>query len=256
MTDYPLVSIIIPCYNYGQFIEETIKSASEQTYENIEIIVVNDASTDPLTIRVLEKLEQNNNIVVIHHEKNKGLPAARNTAIKAASGKFILPLDADDTIEPTIVEKTAKVLIEKPNVGFVSVGMRCFGDTNSTYLPPKYNFHTLLHQNIVTVTSLFRKKAWSQVGGYNEELIYGYEDWEFWINLAKHGWQGSCVEELLFNYRKHGKSMIDDAVKKHSFIINQIIEIHKDLYTSKLVNNKKTKQKITKSYSFRNNDIS
>lgn len=246
----PLVSIIIPCYNYGQFVEEAVQSAIEQTYENIEIIVVNDASTDPLTIAVLQKLAEEKEITLLHHPVNKGLPATRNTAIKATKGVYILPLDADDTIEPTIVEKTVRVLNEKENVGFVSVGMRFFGEENFIHIPPTFNLYTLLHQNIVTVTSLFRKKAWEQVGGYNEQFIFGYEDWEFWINLAKHGWDGFVIEEPLFNYRKHGKSMIDDAVKKHHFIISQIKAIHYDLYTRQSIKKEKIQRKPGNSRSF------
>ncbi|MCT8140375.1 glycosyltransferase family 2 protein [Anaerobacillus sp. CMMVII] len=142
----PLVSIVIPCYNYGRYLKDAIDSALKQTYHNIEVIVVNDASTDEFTIEKLREFEKQENITVIHHKQNKGLPAARNTAIKAASGKYILPLDADDTIEPTTVEKAAKILEEQKNVGIVSLGMRFFGDVNFIHIPPKFDFLTLLHR--------------------------------------------------------------------------------------------------------------
>lgn len=197
---------------------------------------------------------------MIDHQTNLGLPATRNTAIAASSGKYILPLDADDTIESTIIEKTTKVLEEMADVGFVSVGTHYFGDIDTIHIPPTFDFHTLLYHNIVTGTSLFRKSAWEQVGGYNESLIHGYEDWEFWISLAKHGWQGHLVEEALFNYRKHGKSMLGDAIKKHAYIISQIIEIHPELYyptsSLKLINqnSKKAKKskKTSRTITFRN----
>ncbi|WP_084031657.1 glycosyltransferase family 2 protein [Anaerobacillus arseniciselenatis] len=229
-TIQPLVSIIIPCYNYGKYIEEAVQSALDQTYENIELIIVNDASTDPFTIDILEKLNHHSKLTIIHHESNKKLPAARNTAIKAASGKYILPIDADDKVDRTIVEKTVEVLEERADVGFVSVGIQYFGAINKVSIPSPFNLKTLLYRNIVSVTSLFRKEAWEQVGGYNEKFIYGYEDWEFWLNLAKHGWHGVLIKEPLFHYRKHGKSMIDDAVKKHLKIVSQIINIHSELY--------------------------
>ncbi|WP_161568304.1 glycosyltransferase family 2 protein [Anaerobacillus alkaliphilus] len=246
MNDIPLVSIIIPCYNYGKYVEEAISSAKNQTYQNVEIILVNDASTDPLTKNVLKKVEGDTSVTVIHHEVNKGLPAARNTAINTSSGKYILPLDADDTIESTIVEKTMKILEETTDVGFVSVGMRYFGDVNFVHVPPPINFYKLLYHNNVSVTSLFRKIAWEQVGGYNESLTEGYEDWEFWINLAKHGWRCSCVEEPLFNYRKHGNSMITESKKKHHYIYNQIKNIHRDLYLPTKLSQMKYQWRVTK----------
>lgn len=257
----PLVSIIIPCYNYGEYIDEAVGSALNQTYKNIEVIIVNDASTDSNTIEKLNMLEKQENVTVIHHKKNKKLPATRNTGIKVAKGTYILPLDADDTVEPTIVEKTVKVLEERADVGFVSVGMRFFGNEDYIYIPPKFSFKKLLHQNIVTVTSLFRKIAWEEVGGYNEQFIHGYEDWEFWISLAKHGWNGYCVEEVLFNYRKHGYSMIDSAIEKHAALVHQIQQIHKDVYSitnsskynkHSLEKKNKTKPKHSNSVSFRN----
>lgn len=236
----PLVSIIIPCYNYGIYLEEAVGSALNQTYKNIEVIIINDASTDPFTIKILKDLEHCQNITIIHHKKNKGLPSTRNTGVKASGGKYILPLDADDTIDPMTVEKTTHVLENNSDLGFVYTGTRFFGDINDSYIPPKYSFYTLLYHNIVSPTSLFRKEAWEQVGGYNEEFIYGYEDWEFWINLAKHGWHGFLIDEPLFNYRKHGKSMIDSTIQKHQYIVNQILRIHHDLYTP--INSKNIKR--------------
>lgn len=237
----PLVSIIIPCYNYGLYLGEAVQSALNQTYKNIEVIVVNDASTDPLTVSKLKELEESLIPQVIHHEKNKGISATRNTAIKASTGKYILPLDADDKIDPTTVEKTVGVLEKNPEIGFVSMGMRFFGDVDDIYIPPKYNFYTLLYRNIISPTALFRKEAWEQVGGYNEDFIYGYEDWEFWINLGKNEWEGFLIEEPLFLYRKHGKSMIDTALKNHHLIINQLLKLHHELYIP--INSNKIKRK-------------
>ncbi len=246
LNDTPLVSIIIPCYNYGKYLEEAVSSAQHQTYSNVEIIVVNDASTDPLTIEVLKKFEDDTTVTILHHADNKGLPATRNTAISYSSGKYILPLDADDTIEPTIVEKTAAILEEQGDVGFVSVGIRYFGDVNYVQHPPTFHFYKLLYHNTVSVTSLFRRTAWEEVGGYNEGLIHGYEDWEFWINLAKHGWKGSCIEEPLFNYRKHGKSMISETKKKHNTIYKQIKDIHKDVFLPETINQIRSQWKLQK----------
>lgn len=225
----PLVSVIIPCYNYGKYVVEAIDSCLKSSYNNIEIIVVNDCSTDLYTNNVLSHLNKPKTYV-INHTENKGLPASRNTAIKAAKGKYIVPLDADDTIEPTYIQKTVHVLEMQPRVGFVSTGRRHFGTENLIHVPPQYNFYKLLFQNICSVTSLFRKEAWEEVGGFNEKMKDGYEDWDFWISLGEKGWFGHRIPDILFNYRKHGKSMIDDAVEKHDDLVKQIRENHPELY--------------------------
>lgn len=225
----PLVSIIIPCYNYGQYVVEAIDSCLQSSYENFEIIVVNDCSTDPYTNNVLSNLNKPKTYV-INHTENKGLPASRNTAIKAAKGKYFLPLDADDTIEPAFIQKTVRVLEKHPNVGFVATGRRHFGTENKIHVPPKYNLYKLLFQNICAVTSLVRKEAWEEVGGFNEKMIDGYEDWAFWISLGEKGWYGRRIDDILFNYRKHGESMITESIKKHDDLVKQIRDNHPELY--------------------------
>lgn len=224
-----LVSIIIPCFNHGKFLDEAISSCLKQTYENIEIIIVNDCSTDPFTIELLRNLSYSKT-KLINHERNKGVAAARNTGIQHSSGCYILALDADDTIEPQFLEKTVPILEKNSSVGFVGTGIRHFGNEDREYIPPPFSFYKLLYHNLYIVTSLFRKEAWEQVGGFNEAFIYGYEDWDFWISLAKKGWMGDCVPEILFNYRSHGKSKIHEAKGRHHYIVSQIIANHRDLY--------------------------
>lgn len=225
----PIVSVVIPCYNYGEFVEDAINSCLNSTFQEIEIIVVNNGSTDPFTIETLNRLDKPKTRVV-HIEKNIGLPYGRNFGIKAAKGKYILPLDADDKIHSTYIEKAYRVMEDKPQVGFVTCGMEYFGDDYWVWMPPPFDFDRLLLQNYVNVASLFRKKAWQDVGGYNESMLDGYEDWDFWISLAEKGWLGDTIEEVLFFYRRHGKTMSHDAGQKHEFIYKQIQANHPDLY--------------------------
>lgn len=225
----PLVSIIIPCYNYGKYVVEAIDSVLNNTYKRLEIIVVNDCSTDSYTNEVLSNLAKPNTKVITHSE-NRGLPAARNTGISASSGKYIVTLDADDTIHPQFIEKTVQVLENRPEIGFVSTGRRHFGNQNLTHVPPPYNFYKLLFTNIASCTSTFRKVAWEQVGGYKEDMREGYEDWEFWISLGEKGWIGHRIPDILFNYRKHGNSMITDSVKIHDKLVQTIRDYHSELY--------------------------
>lgn len=225
----PLVSVIIPCFNYGKYVVEAIDSALNNTYKNIEVIVVNDGSTDPYTNEVLSKLSKPKTMV-IHHNENKGLPAARNTGIAASKGKYIVPLDADDTIQPKFIEKTVRVLENRPKVGFVSTGRRHFGQQDLIHIPPPFNFYKLIFENIAAVTSTFRKEAWEKVGGFKEAMRDGYEDWEFWISISEKGWIGHRIPDILFNYRKHEHSMVTESIKKHDELVQRIRNAHPDLY--------------------------
>lgn len=225
----PIVSVVIPCYNYGQYLEDAVNSCLNSTFQDLEIIVVNNGSTDHYTIEFLNRLNKPKTRV-IHVDKNIGLPHGRNVGIREAKGRYILPLDADDMIHPTLIEKTHQVLETKPQVGFVTVGLEYFGDQYWVWLPPLFDFNRLLVENIVCVCSLFRKQAWIDAGGYNESMLDGYEDWDFWISVAEKGWLGDAVPEALLYYRRHSSNMSTESGKKHSAIVQQIRSNHPALY--------------------------
>ncbi|MFZ3197779.1 MAG: glycosyltransferase family A protein [Bacillus mycoides] len=224
----PIVSIIIPCYNYGDFLEEAIDSCLDSTFQDLEIIVVNDGSTDPDTITVLNKLNKKPKTCVIH-QGNKGVSAARNLAIRKSKGKYFLPLDADDKIHPTLIEKGYKILETNSEIGFVTHWTQIFGTENSVLDFPSFDEKILLSQNIVINTSLTRKKAWHDVDGYDEKIL-GYEDWDFWISLVEKGWKGYTIPEILFYYRRHGKSKNFRDNENSMDHIKQIRDKHCELY--------------------------
>jgi glycosyltransferase involved in cell wall biosynthesis len=225
----PLVSVVIPCYNYGKYVEEAIDSCLQSTLTDLEIIVVNDGSTDPDTIEFLAQLDKPKTLVI--HQENKGLPAARNVGIRQSRGKYILPLDADDKIDPSLLEKEVDILESDPHLGFVTSWMKSFGDSQVVWRFPAYNFYKLLFCNMVANSSLFRKEAWEQVDGYNEQMKRGYEDWDFWISLGEKGWRGNTIPEALLFWRKHSRSMISESVRIHDHLVEQIIQNHPSLYT-------------------------
>lgn len=223
------VSVVIPCYNYGHFLNEAIESCLNSTFKDIEIIVVNDGSTDSNTIKILNNID-NFKIRVIHQE-NQGLGAARNSGIREAKGEYILPLDADDKIHPTLIEKEYKILKEKPELGFVTHWTEAFGIEDFVWDVPCFDVETLLKRNIVCVTSLFRKNAWIEAGGYNEQMSeQGFEDWDFWISIVENGWSGYTIPEILFYYRRHGRTMFDNANEKYDKLYKEIKNNHKEIY--------------------------
>lgn len=225
------VSIIIPCYNQAGYVEEAVLSAINQTYQNIEIICVNDGSTDK-TSEVIKKLvDKYKNIVFFDEPENKGVVAARNFAIQACTGEYILPLDADDTIEPTYVEKAVKVLDENKNIGVVYCRAKIFGAEDKIWDLPAYSKESFLYGNVVFCTALFRKSDFVKAGGYKANMEHGWEDYDLWLSFVELGLDVYQIDEILFNYRKHhNESRTDSSNKNIHKIFKQIIKNHLDLY--------------------------
>jgi glycosyltransferase involved in cell wall biosynthesis/SAM-dependent methyltransferase len=228
----PVVSVVIPCYQQAVYLPEAVDSVVAQTFAAWEIIVVNDGSPDNTsdTARALIAKYPGRHIRLVE-QANSGLPAARNAGIRASRGRYILPLDADDKLAPAMLEKLVAVLEAQPKVGFAYPHIRHFGALQTEYPLPDFDRETLIaRDNIACVSSLFRKTAWEQAGGYNETMREGYEDWDFWISCVEQGWEGHCVHEPLFLYRKHANSMLTDANRKREKLIASIVRNHPKLY--------------------------
>jgi len=231
MNQQPLVSIIIPTYNDTEYLKEAINSALAQTYKNIEIIVINDGSTNIKDIKYLEKFPYLFDTVKLINKKNEGLSLARNTGIKESKGEFIIPLDADDMISTDFVEKTLRVISKDSNIGVVYTNQRFFGDENKIMEMLDFDFEKLLSINHVSVCSLIRRTAYDVVKnnngvGYNPNMKFGYEDWDFWISIAECGYKFECIHQPLFWYRKRTNSMSTLTVTKHDFLIERLIQNH------------------------------
>jgi glycosyltransferase involved in cell wall biosynthesis len=226
----PLVSVVIPCYNYGQYLEQAIDSVLAQTYTNFEIIVVDDGSTDPDTIMLLNSLTKPKTRMV--RTSNLKLPAARNNGIKEAKGKYICCLDADDLLKPTYLEKCL-IKLETENLDICYTWVQEFGDSQAVIPTKEFDIDSLMLQNCLHVSAVFKRDIWESVGGYNESMVDGYEDWDFWLAIAKAGGTGAKIDEPLFLYRKHGYSMISSALKKHDTLYKQVKNNHETLYINK-----------------------
>lgn len=203
----PKVSIIIPCYKQAQYLSDAITSALNQTYKDIEVIVVNDGSPDNTT-EIAKRFPK----VKVIEKENGGLSSARNAGIKASKGGWILTLDADDKLDEKFIERT----INKADI--VSTTQKEFGLSERTWKPYKDNpvYEDFIVRNQINCCSLFRKEIWEMVGGYDEQMREGYEDWEFWIRATRAGYKVKVVWEELFFYRKHGDSMVTHAQKNHA----------------------------------------
>jgi glycosyltransferase involved in cell wall biosynthesis len=193
------VSVIITCYNLGKYLPEALDSALAQTHPDLEVVLIDDGSTDPETIRVLDSLAPHPQLRVLR-TANQGVARARNYGIAQATGEYILPLDADDRIHPEYAARAAAILDAHPDVVFVGCHYRTFGLRQVEYRPAEYRLPDMLVENVVPISSVFRRSAWEAVGGYCPELN-SIEDWDLWIGMLEHGWQGIVIPEILFEYR-------------------------------------------------------
>jgi len=221
----PLISVVVPYYNAGATISETLQSLKNQSFRNFEIIIVNDGSTEEMSNDKLAEVAKNNPDIAIVRQSNKGVAAARNKAIEGARGKYIVCLDSDDMLDSLYLEKCAAVLETEPNIDFVYSDMRLFGVRNEVYEEAEYNSNDIIHNNMVTTAAMFKRTAWAAVGGYKSKI--GYEDWEFWITLAEHGFFGKHIKEPLFNYRTAISSRYISDKSKHSDNMRDISKLHK-----------------------------
>jgi len=229
----PRVSVIIPCYNHGQYIGEAVQSVLNQTYQDFEIIIVNDGSTDADTNSILNNHSMPKTRVL--NTTNQGLASARNNGIREARGKYILPLDADDKISSNYLEETVSILDNNQKVGIVYCEAQFFGEVNGKWELPEYSLDAMLQDNIIFCSGLFRKAEWERVGGYNPSLVDGWEDYDFWLCLIELGLLVYKVPKIMFYYRVSFNSMvrsksIDQKVRAFVRIFNR----HESLFVTNI----------------------
>lgn len=229
MNQNKLVSIIVPCYNDWQYVEQAVNSALNQTYPHKEVIVVDDGS-DAKTKAVLKKIEHK--ITKLITQENQGQSTARNVGIDSAKGEYILVLDSDDFFEPTFCVKAIQVIAENPEVKIVSCYSILFYEDGSSCI-----FETLggrlesfLFKNYALGSALFKKDDWSSCGGYDEMMKLGYEDWEFYIRLLKGGGIAEIIKESLYTYRQRNGTTTDKAQSNKYELYRYIFVKHSDLY--------------------------
>jgi hypothetical protein len=202
----PRVSVIIPFYNQEAYLQEALASVQASDYPDVEIIVVNDGSTNPQARALFDSLDGSR--VVKIDKRNGGLASARNAGLARATGKFILPLDADDLIESHYISAAVDALVNNPELAYVTCYARHFGDLDNHYVPLG-----LVRELMVLVNpagkccSLFRKSVLEELGGYDEAMI-SFEDWNVLCRIAATPWDGDVLPEAYFRYRRHGDSMV------------------------------------------------
>jgi glycosyltransferase involved in cell wall biosynthesis len=231
-----LVSIVVPCYEQAQYLVECVASVMRQTYQAWELIIVDDGSPDDCS-EVATRLMADNPGREIHlvRQENSGVARARNNGIANARGDYILPLDADDVLAPLFLERTVAALDAQTEMQFAYTDHQHFGASDIVIRCIDYVPRAVMAHNRFAYCTLYRRLVWEKVGGYNTNMIAGYEDWDFWVSAVQHGLLGVHIPEVLFFYRakegsRDAKARVHDAELKAQIIVN-----HPGLYSPSML---------------------
>lgn len=228
-----LVSIIVPCYNQACYLPETLDSVLNQTYENWECIIVNDGSPDN-TSEVVNKYINKDKRFLLIEQVNQGLAMSRNNGIHESHGEFILPLDSDDLIEPTYIEKAINYFLENPETRLVYSEADRFDQTREYWKLPEYKYEDEIWSNRIFCSAIYRRSDFDKTNGYNPNMKGGFEDWDFWLSLLNADDHVYRIPEVLFHYRYRRNSMLCEADKKKDFLYKQIYINHPEIYSEYL----------------------
>lgn len=222
-----LVSIIIPCYNAGALVEEAVASALAQRDADVEVVVVDDGSTDQATLEALGRVARLPRVQCIRQD-NAGPAAARNRAIRAACGEFVLPLDADDRFAPGYAAAALAAMVATPRVGIVYCRAVKFGAEHGPWRLPEYSPQEMAVDNVIFCSAMFRRADWQAVGGYNESLRHGMEDYDFWLRLIQLGREVVQLPEDLFLYRVQAQSRTTRFMAERPHVVSTYATIFRD----------------------------
>ncbi len=230
-TTSPTISIIVPCYNQAQYLPETLQTVLDQNYQYWECIIVNDGSPDNTEEIALEWCERDTRFKYLKKE-NGGLSDARNYGIRHSVGKYILPLDSDDKISQDYMLEAIDVLEKDPSIKLVFCRAKLFGVDNDEWDLLPYTYDNLLFvRNCIYCSAIYKRSDYDQTVGYNKNMIYGWEDYDFWLSLLKREDKVVKLDKFHFFYRTKNVSMrtLINEEKEH-YLRLQIFKNHMDIY--------------------------
>ncbi len=224
------VSVVIPCFNYGRHLAEAVESVLTQSERDVEVIIVDDGSTDDSRAVAQSLIEAHPEASIrLIAQAHCGSPGqTRNVGIGAARGEYVVCLDADDRLHHEYVARCASALDARAEAAIAYGDVQMFGDADTLHVPPEWDTRVQLDCNFLDVVSMFRRSVWTEVGGYDTEI--GYEDWDFWIAVIERGWTGVKAPGALWYYRKHGSGVFAQHTARDQEIKARIVLKHTGLY--------------------------
>ncbi len=221
-------SVVIPCFNKGAFLGETLDCLARQARPADEVIVVDDGSTDPFTRERLRELCADYSTrlpIQLIEQPNAGPSAARNTGIARATGDWILPLDADDLLTPDALERYARAIEREPEVDIWYPDIIHFGTEENVWWAEEFNPSRLLRENLMVSSAAIRRRLFDEGLHYNERIRIGFEDWEFYIHaVCERGAIARPLRAAVFCYRRWGYSRYDLSCERDTAARQQIRE--------------------------------
>lgn len=232
MSGLPSISVIIPCFNYGRFLNDSLSSVFAQTVQPVEVLIVDDGSTDPETLTIMNDFAQRG--IKVIHQDNRGLAGARNSGIRNASGEYVYFLDADDIMFPSCLETLGGLLDDDREAVAACSGVKLMGGKHrGTEWHASYSPYRILVQNLWAAGIMLRRRQLEQrCLWYDESMRHGYEDWEFNIRLAQRGERVKVFPGALYHYRIHRNSMLTDSRTRHVELVSYIRGKHQEAYTA------------------------
>jgi glycosyltransferase involved in cell wall biosynthesis len=229
VTASPRIAVVIPCFDDGATLSEAIASAYRQD-EPVELVVVDDGSTDPATLEVLGRLESNGVSVV--RQANAGPGAARMAGLARTTAPYVLPLDADDVLLPHVLGELAAALDARPRAAAAWGWYERFGDESTLQRTARcLDAWQLTYMNDLPATALLRRDALDRVGGWGASR--GYEDWDLWLSLAEDGWEGVGLPRPVYRYRRQGVRVAHEDVARHDEIAERLAARHPRLWAAR-----------------------
>lgn len=232
------IEAVVTSYNQGTLILEALDSLCSQTVRPGRIILVDDGSTDPASLAVLDQIEAGGGPipVTVIRRANGGVSAARNTGIRAARAPMVLVLDGDDRLEPAFLEKVGALLRSRSELTAASSWLHTFGVLDAVVRPAGGGLATFLSRNCCPATHLLRRRAWVRCGGYDETMRAGFEDWEFFLSLLETAPDAEIgiVPEPLIDYRTAPASSNIQSMHKRLDLMRFLIEKHAASYQAHL----------------------
>jgi glycosyltransferase involved in cell wall biosynthesis len=220
------ITVIVTNYNYGTFLEEAVDSVLRQEGGAPRIILVDDGSTDPYTLQVLDRLPDDVQVV---RRENAGVASARNVGLELADTPFMMILDADDRLRPRALNLLRQTLEADSSLGFAYGITRFFGEWEGEMTMPSYDPYKLLYRHTIGASCLMRRELVESVGGFDAQFG-GYEDWEFWLHALEKGWRGRRVEEITLEYRRHAVTKLRADRREYRRWFKRLRDKHADLY--------------------------
>lgn len=231
----PTATFVIPCFNHGRFVAKAVESALGQIDADTHVVVVDDGSTDGTTPAACDGCAGDR--VTVIHQPNTGLPGARNRGAREARGEYLVFLDADDFVAPRFVAKLHRAIQAEAkggrgeDVSHAYCQERLVGLGRGIWRVPDWDPMLLMITNLHPVTTLVRRDRFEAVGGFDEAMTGGYEDWDLWLKFAERGWRGVRVREPLFVWRRHSRTtMVMQVIHNHEALYRRIMSNHAAFY--------------------------